>query len=75
MPDPGIAADVRAKVLAAFEALPAKLRVTVRLAMIEERPYAEIADALGISTNGVKSRVFRAIRLLRKSLEKRGVRP
>src|SRR6516162_747214 len=42
MPDPGIAADVRAKVLAAFEALPAKLRVTVRLAMIEERPYAEI---------------------------------
>ena len=74
-PDPAIAADVCARVLAAFDELPAKLRVTVRLAMIEERPYAEIADALGISTNGVKSRVFRAIRLLRKSLEKRGVRP
>ena len=74
-PDPAIAADVGAKVLAALDELPAKLRVTVRLAMIEERPYAEIADALGISTNGVKSRVFRAIRLLRKSLEKRGVRP
>jgi RNA polymerase sigma-70 factor (ECF subfamily) len=74
-PDPAIAADVCAKVLAAFDELPAKLRVTVRLAMIEETPYAEIADALGISTNGVKSRVFRAIRLLRKSLEKRGVRP
>ena len=74
-PDAAIAADVRAKVPAAFDALPAKLRVTVRLAMIEERPYAEIADALGISTNGVKSRVFRAIRLLRKNLEKRGVRP
>ena len=74
-PDPAIAADVCAKVLAALEELPAKLRVTVRLAMIEERPYSEIADALGISTNGVKSRVFRAIRLLRKSLEKRGVRP
>jgi RNA polymerase sigma factor (sigma-70 family) len=74
-PDPAIAADVCAKVLAAFDELPAKLRVTARLAMIEERPYAEIADALGISTNGVKSRVFRAIRLLRKSLEKRGVRP
>jgi RNA polymerase sigma-70 factor (ECF subfamily) len=73
--DPAIAADVRAKVLAAFDELPAKLRVTVRLAMIEERSYTEIADALGISTNGVKSRVFRAIRLLRKSLEKRGVRP
>jgi len=74
-PDPAIAADICAKVLAALEELPAKLRVTVCLAMIEERPHAEIADALGISTNGVKSRVFRAIRLLRKNLEKRGVRP
>ena len=73
--DPAVAADVCAKVLAAFDELPATLGVTVRLAMIEEMPYAEIADALGISTNGVKSRVFRAIRLLRKSLEKRGVRP
>lgn len=74
-PDSAIAADVYAKVLAAFDELPAKLRVTARLAMIEETPYAEIADALGISTNGVKSRVFRAIRLLRKNLEKRGLRP
>ena len=74
-PDAAITADIGAKVLAALDELPAKLRVTVRLAMIEEMPYAEIADALGISTNGVKSRVFRAIRLLRKSLEKRGVRP
>src|SRR5215469_2909300 len=74
-PDPAVTADVSAKVLAALDELPAKLRITVRLAMIEERPYAEIADALGLSTNGVKTRVFRAIRLLRKSLEKRGVRP
>lgn len=74
-PDPAIEADVAAGVLAAFDELPAKLRVTATLAMIEERPYAEIADALGISTNGVKSRVFRAVRLLRKSLEKRGVYP
>jgi len=74
-PDPAIGADVRAKVVAALDELPAKLRVTTTLALIEERPYAEIADALGISTNGVKSRVFRAVRLLRKSLEKRGVCP
>jgi RNA polymerase sigma-70 factor (ECF subfamily) len=74
-PDPAITAEVSAKVLAALDELPAKLRVTVRLAMIEERPYAEIADALGVPANTVKSRVFRAIRLLRKSLEKRGVRP
>ncbi len=73
--DPAIGADVRAKVLAAFEDLPAKLRAAAILAMIEETPYAEIADALGISIGGVKSRVFRAVRLLRRSLEKRGVRP
>ena len=74
-PDPAIGADVRAKVVSALDELPAKLRVTATLALIEERPYAEIADALGISTNGVKSRVFRAVRLLRKSLKKRGVCP
>jgi RNA polymerase sigma factor (sigma-70 family) len=74
-PDPAMGAEVRAKVMAAFGELPAKLRAAATLAMIEEAPYAEIADALGISINGVKSRVFRAVRLLRRSLEKRGVRP
>ena len=71
--DPAVDSDVRAKVVAAFNQLPAKLRAAATLAMIEETPYAEIADALGISINGVKSRVFRAVRLLRRSLKKRGV--
>ena len=74
-PDPAVDAEVRATVVAAFGELPAKLRAAATLAIIEETPYAEIADALGISINGVKSRVFRAVRLLRRSLEKRGVRP
>jgi len=74
-PEPAIGAEVHANVVAAFGELPANLRAAATLAMIEETPYAEIADALGISINGVKSRVFRAVRLLRKSLEKRGVRP
>lgn len=73
--EPAVAADIRANVMAAFGELPAKLRVAATLAMLEETPYAEIAAALGISINGVKSRVFRAARLLRKSLEKRGVCP
>lgn len=72
-PDPAVEADIRAQVLAAFGELPAKLRAAATLAMIEETPYTEIADALGISINGVKSRVFRAVRLLRKNLEKQGV--
>jgi len=74
-PDRAVDAELRAKLAAAFGELPAKLRVAAILAMIEEAPYAEIAEALGISINGVKSRVFRAVRLLRRSLEKRGVRP
>ncbi len=72
--DRAIGAEVRAKVAAALAELPAKLRAAATLAVIEETPYAEIADALGISINGVKSRVYRAVRMLRRSLEKRGVR-
>jgi RNA polymerase sigma-70 factor (ECF subfamily) len=72
-PDPAIDAEVRARVMTAFSELPAKLRAAATLAMIEETPYGEIAEALGISINGVKSRVFRAVRLMRISLEKRGV--
>ncbi len=74
-PDPAVRADVREKVAAAFEKLPAKLRAAATLAMIEEAPYAEIGAALGISTAAVKSRVFRAVRLLRKSLIGAGVEP
>jgi RNA polymerase sigma-70 factor (ECF subfamily) len=73
--DPAVGAAVRAKVAVAFGELPAKLRAAATLAMIEETPYAQIAEALGISINGVKSRVFRPVRLPRRSLEKRGVRP
>jgi DNA-directed RNA polymerase specialized sigma24 family protein len=35
---------------------------------VEERPHSEIAEALNISTAAVKSRLFRAVRLLRKKL-------
>ena len=55
--------------------LSPKLRVVVLLALIEEEPYEEIAEALGISVNAVKVRVFRGVRVLRKELEKAGVRP
>jgi RNA polymerase sigma-70 factor (ECF subfamily) len=74
-PDPAVRSDVRQKVAAAFGELPPKLRAAATLVMIEETPYAEIAEALGISVNGVKSRVFRAARLLRRSLKRRGVCP
>ena len=67
--DPAVDAESRAAIERAFRELPAKLQAAATLALIEEEPYAEIASALGISVNGVKSRVFRAVRILRKELE------
>ena len=66
--DPGVQRDVRERVRKAFGELPAKLRVAATLALIDEEPYQEIADALGISVGAVKLRVLRAVRLLRKKL-------
>lgn len=73
--DPAITAEIRAKTARAFERLPPKLCVAATLAVIEELPQREVAAALGISLAAVKLRVFRALRLLRKDLEKQGIVP
>ena len=59
----------------AFRRLPVKLQVAAMLALVEEQPYDEIADALGISVGAVKLRVFRAVRIMRRQLSHLGVRP
>lgn len=59
----------------AFAGLPPKLRAVATLALIEEVPYASIAEALGISVAAAKSREFRAVRLLRKKLTRMGFEP
>ena len=59
----------------AFRRLPPELQVVAVLALVEEEPYSEIAGALGVPVGTVKSRVFRATRLLRKELAQMGVRP
>ena len=74
-PNPGIADEVRSKTARAFRRLPPKLQVAAALALIEEHPYKEIAEALGISSGAVKLRVFRAVRLLRKELKRQGIEP
>ncbi len=58
----------------AFRRLPPKLQAVAALALIEQRPYAEIADALDLPVGTVKSRVFRATRALREELARLGVR-
>ena len=67
--------DLGEAVALAFRKLPPKLQVVATLALIEERPYAEIADALDLPIGTIKSRVFRAIRALRKELARLGIQP
>jgi RNA polymerase sigma-70 factor (ECF subfamily) len=59
----------------AFRRLPPRLQVVATLALVEEQPYADIADALDLPLGTIKSRVFRATRLLRKELARLGVTP
>jgi RNA polymerase sigma-70 factor (ECF subfamily) len=73
--DPAVSAEIRSKTALAFGRLPPKLRITATLVVIEELAQKEVAEALGISVAAVKVRVFRALRLLRKDLEKQGIRP
>ncbi|HMD71868.1 MAG TPA: RNA polymerase sigma factor [Bryobacteraceae bacterium] len=73
--DPVWQREVRECVAGAFRTLPAQLEAAATLALIEECPYEEIAAALGISVGTVKSRIFRAVRMLRKKLERLGIHP
>jgi RNA polymerase sigma factor (sigma-70 family) len=73
--DPGMRAEIRQGTAQAFARLPARLRIAAILALVEEQPHKEIAEALGISVAAVKVRVFRALRLLRKDLERQGITP
>src|SRR5207245_447245 len=71
--DPAIRRETREQLKHAFSQLPAKYRLVATLALIEEEPYSEIAEAVGISVALVKVRVFRAVRILRKKLNSSGV--
>ena len=74
-PDRAVQRDIREQIEKAFLQLPAKLQVVARLALIEQQPYEEIAQAVGISVGAVKSRVFRAVRLMRRELKRMGIEP
>jgi len=58
-----------------FAQLPPKLRAVATLALVEGLPQAAIAETLGLSVGAVKSREFRAVRLLRKKLKRGGFQP
>jgi len=74
-PDPALGRETRQKIRSAFCRLPPKLRAVATLALIEETPYEEIAAGLDISATAVRMRVFRAVRVLRKELDRMGLKP
>ncbi len=67
--------ELRHEILKAMDKLSPRLRVVVLLALVEEESYESIAQAIGISENAVKVRVFRGVRILRKTLTKAGMHP
>ena len=73
--DPVELEELRANIESALADLSPKLRLVATLALVEKLPYAEIAESLGLSREAAKSRVFRAVRKLRKALEAKGIRP
>ena len=65
----------RDAIAGAFRRLPAKLQLVATLALVEERPYREIAEALDLPIGTVKSRLSRASARLREDLSRQGIRP
>jgi RNA polymerase sigma-70 factor, ECF subfamily len=66
--DPAAQAELRTTLSAAIDELPSAYRTVLVLRDIEGRSNAEIAEALGLNTGAVKTRVHRARLFLRKRL-------
>ncbi len=58
----------RQRVAQRLAELPEQQRAAVRLRVVDERPYADLADALGISEQTARARVSRGLRTLAAQL-------
>lgn len=56
------------KVVAAIAALPPEFREALVLSDLEDLPYAEVAEILAVPVGTIKSRLFRARRILQHQL-------
>jgi RNA polymerase sigma-70 factor (ECF subfamily) len=61
--------ELRDRVAGELASLPADQREALRLRVIEERPYDELASALGITEQAARARVSRALRALKAGLK------
>jgi RNA polymerase sigma factor (sigma-70 family) len=62
------AGDLRQWLGAALESLPKARRAALELRVLEERPYQEIASALGCTETAARIRVMRALGRLARLL-------
>jgi RNA polymerase sigma factor (sigma-70 family) len=62
-------AELRATVRFELERLSEEQREALRLRVVEERPYDEVALTLGITEQAARARVSRGLRVLAESLE------
>jgi RNA polymerase sigma factor (sigma-70 family) len=62
-------AEARERVRAAFGGLPAEQHEALRLRVIDECPYAEVAATLGVSEQTARARVSRALHRLAKAAD------
>jgi RNA polymerase sigma factor (sigma-70 family) len=58
---------VRQRLVAGWDGLGEEQRVALRLRVVEERSYAEVASALAVSEQTARARVSRALRAMRDS--------
>jgi RNA polymerase sigma factor (sigma-70 family) len=58
----------------AFDGLDGEQRDALRLRVVEERPYSEVAHELGVSEQTARGRVSRALHALRESQESTSLR-
>jgi RNA polymerase sigma factor (sigma-70 family) len=61
--------DLRARASALLDGLAPRAREAVRMRVVEERSYPEVASALGVSEQVVRARVSRALRSIAEQLE------
>lgn len=62
-------ADARSVVRQGLEELDAQQQLALRLRVVEERGYAEVARTLGVSEQTARTRVSRALRALSEAIE------
>jgi RNA polymerase sigma factor (sigma-70 family) len=65
-------AELRAALAVELQRLSADQREALRLRIVEERPYDEVAQSLGISEATARARVSRGLRALAAALEMPG---